>query len=45
MFADGELILDTMLTNNEAVIRYIEKDLGGVIPSYYENPQGRIRIS
>lgn len=45
MFEDTEIILDTMLTDNEAIIKYIEEDLEGVIPSYYQNPQGRILIS
>ena len=45
MFEDTEIILDTMLTDNEAIIKYIEEDLEGVIPPYYQNPQGRILIS
>ena len=36
MFKDAELISKTMLVDNEAVMRYIEEDLGGVIPESYQ---------
>ena len=42
MFEDAEIISTTMLTDNEVVMKYIEEDLGGVIPEKYAEPQGRI---
>jgi len=42
MFKDAELLSRTMLVDNEAVMHYIEVDLGGVIPESYQHPQGRI---
>jgi len=42
MFEDAELLSRTMLVDNEAVMQYIEEDLGGVIPENYQYPQGRI---
>ena len=43
MFEDAEILSDTMLTDVEAVIKYLEEDLEGVIPESYEKPQGRIQ--
>ena len=42
MFEDAEIISTTMLTDNEVVMKYIEENLGGVIPEKYAEPQGRI---
>jgi len=42
MFEDAELLSRTMLVDNEAVMQYIEEELGGVIPESYQHPQGRI---
>ena len=43
MFEDADIISDTMLADNEVVMKYIENNLKGVIPEVYEKPQGRIR--
>ena len=43
MFKDAEIISDTMLADYEAVVQYIEYNLDGVIPEFYENPLGRIQ--
>ena len=42
MFQDLEQISTTMTVDNEVVMRYIEEDLGGVIPESYSQAQGRI---
>ena len=42
MFADAEIILDTMLVDNEMLIKYVEENLEGTIPEKYANPEGRI---
>jgi len=42
MFGDGEIYGSTMLPDNEVVMKYIEEDLGGVIPEKYSEPQGRL---
>ena len=42
MFQDLEQISTTMMVDNEVVMRYIEEDLGGVIPESYSQAQGRI---
>lgn len=42
MFEDTELLSKTMLVDNEVVMRYIEENLGGMIPERYLYPQGRI---
>ena len=42
MFGDGNIYGSTMLPDNEVVMKYIEEDLGGVIPEKYSEPQGRI---
>ena len=43
MFKDAQILSDTMLIDNETVMKYIEENLNGVIPEYYVRPQGRIR--
>ena len=43
MFKEADVLSTLMITNIEAVIRYIEEDLGGVIPDQYRQAQGRIR--
>ena len=45
MFKDAELLSRTMLVDNEAVMQYIEENLGGVIPESYLHPQGRMIIT
>ena len=42
MFADAELLTDTMLVDNEMLIKYIDENLGGIIPEKYAKPDGRI---
>ncbi|MBP5245481.1 MAG: bifunctional metallophosphatase/5'-nucleotidase, partial [Clostridia bacterium] len=42
MFADAEIILDTMLVDNEMLIKYVEENLEGTIPEKYAYPEGRI---
>ncbi|MCR5353544.1 MAG: bifunctional metallophosphatase/5'-nucleotidase [Clostridiales bacterium] len=42
MFADAEIILDTMLVDNEMLIKYVEENLEGTIPEKYAKPEGRI---
>lgn len=41
MFDDAEIISTTGMVDNEVVMKYIEEDLGGVIPEMYAEPQGR----
>ena len=43
MFNDAEILTDTMLPDNEVVIKYIEENLDGKIPDMYEKPLGRIK--
>ena len=42
MFDGAEILTDTMLTDNEVVVKYIEENLNGKIPDMYEKPLGRI---
>ena len=42
MFQGLEQISTTMMVDNEVVMRYIEENLGGVIPESYSQAQGRI---
>ena len=42
MFADAELLTDTMLVDNEMLIKYVEENLEGTIPEKYAYPDGRI---
>ena len=42
MFKDAEIVSDPQLADNETLISYIERCLNGVIPAFYEAPQGRI---
>ncbi|MBR4456435.1 MAG: bifunctional metallophosphatase/5'-nucleotidase [Solobacterium sp.] len=47
MFDPSNVVIDEIMTDSQALINYIEKDLGGVISEAYSDPygQGRIRIS
>ena len=40
MFKDAEIIKMTMLSDNEVVLKYIEKNLNGVIPDTYKDISG-----
>ena len=40
MFKDAEILRTTMLPDNEVVIKYIEENLGGVIPDLYKDISG-----
>ena len=40
MFKDAEIIKMTMLSDNEVVLKYIEKNLNGVIPDTYKDVSG-----
>lgn len=42
MFKDAELVSMTMLSENEALMKYIEESLDGVIPAKYQDATGRI---
>ena len=42
MFQGLEQVSTTMMVDNEVVMRYIEENLGGVIPESYSQAQGRI---
>ena len=44
MFKDAEALNMMTLCDNEIVMKYIEENLGGVIPDAYKEPQGRIII-
>ena len=45
MFKDAEILKTTMLLDNEVVMKYIEENLGGVIPDTYREITGeRIRF-
>ena len=47
MFLDGEMILDSVMLDNQVLINYIVDELGGVVGEDYADPygQGRIVIS
>ncbi len=47
MFDPSNVVIDEIMTDSQALIDYIEKDLGGVISEAYSDPygQGRIRIT
>jgi 2',3'-cyclic-nucleotide 2'-phosphodiesterase (5'-nucleotidase family) len=42
MFGDANIYSTTGLCDNEVVMKYIQENLGGVIPEKYAQPQGRI---
>lgn len=44
MFVNAELVKMTMLSDYEALMQYIEEDLGGVIPDSYRETAGRINF-
>ena len=44
MFNKYNIIINTLTTDIEAVIMYIENYFNGIIPDYYKNKQGRIVI-
>lgn len=44
MFQDNEVVQDSILVDAEALIQYIQKDLGGVIGKEYAEPYGQERI-
>ncbi len=44
MFRGATLLKDKYMVDNEILIQYIVKDLGGVVGEAYAKPQGRIRI-
>ena len=45
MFKDSKILTMTMLSDSEVVIKYIEKNLNGVIPDTYRHTQGRINFT
>ena len=44
MFQDGELLLDGVALDNQALINYIMDELGGVVGEEYADPYGQGRI-
>ena len=42
MFKDAENVTSTMMTDNEILMKYIEENLGGVIPDSYKEAKDRI---
>ena len=44
MFLDGELLLDGVMLDNQALINYIMNELGGVVGEEYADPYGQGRI-
>ena len=44
MLQEADILLNTMMPDNEVVMNYIRDTLGGVIPDEYREPQGRITI-
>jgi len=43
MFKEADILEILPLSENEMLMEYIEKNLGGVIPEEYKEPQGRIQ--
>ena len=43
MFMEADILEILPLSDNEMLMEYIEKNLGGMIPEYYKEPQGRIQ--
>ena len=44
MLQEADILLNTMMPDNEVVMNYIRDTLGGVIPDEYREPQRRITI-
>jgi len=43
MFKEADILETLPLSDNEMLMKYIEENLGGVIPEIYREPQGRIQ--
>lgn len=44
MFKDADVLLESVMLDNQALIEYVTKDLKGVIGQEYANPEGQGRI-
>lgn len=44
MFVEDELLMDSIILDNRAIIDYISVQMGGTVGSEYENPYGQERI-
>lgn len=44
MFKDANVLLESVILDNQALIEYVTKDLKGVIGQEYANPEGQGRI-
>jgi hypothetical protein len=44
MFKEADILETLPLSDNEILMKYIEENLGGVIPDTYQEASGRIRL-
>ena len=43
MFKEADILETLLLSDNEVLVKYIEENLGGMIPEKYGKPLGRIQ--
>ena len=45
MFADNNLLMDSVMIDNQVLLNYIIENLGGVVDGDYADPYGQGRIT